>query len=98
MEATMASIQAQHDYLTLLKRDVRAAWFSACEVDHIDPMSTFVVFTNTPEAAAYNELMGLFLKAKRAYFQQSKRNAARRAKHAAYKDCGLNRVEGGLYE
>ena len=44
----MASIQAQQDYLTMLKRDVQAAWLKACEADGIEPGAKFVVvFSNT---------------------------------------------------
>jgi len=96
----MATIQAQEDYLTILKREVQAAWVSACKAGGIDPLSKFVVFSNTPEAAAYNELMGLFLKARQKFHNQVKRNRARRARHAAMKDLGLNRVtgaQGGVY-
>lgn len=92
----MATIQAQQDYLTMLKRDVQAAWISACEADGIDPLSKFVVFTNTTEAAAYNELMGLFLKARQKFHNQVNRNRARRDKHAAHTSCGLKRVKGVL--
>jgi hypothetical protein len=96
MEATMASIQSHQDYLTMLKRDVQSAWLAACEADRIDPMSKFVVFTNTTEAAAYNELMGLFLKAVRAYKAQIKRNQDRRERTSMLKDLGVKRVKGAL--
>ena len=92
----MATIQAQQDYLTILKRDVQAAWISACAADGIEPSSKFVVFTNTTEAAAYNELMGMFLKARQSFHNQVTRNKARRERHAAMKDLGLNRVVGNL--
>jgi hypothetical protein len=46
-----------------LKAEVKAAWLGACKVDGIDPQSQFVVFSNSVEAAAYNELMGIYLRA-----------------------------------
>ena|SRR5258708_6745803 len=92
----MATIQAHQDYLTMLKRDVQAAWISACEADKIDPSSKFVVFTNTTEAAAYNEMMGMFLKARQKFHNQCNRNKARRERHAACTDLGLKRVKGAL--
>jgi len=46
-----------------LRREVKAAWLQACEVDGIDPLAQFVVFSNSVEAAAYNELMGIYLRA-----------------------------------
>jgi hypothetical protein len=99
MEATqMATIQAQQDYLAILKRDVQAAWLAACEADQIDPSSKFVVFTNTTEAAAYNELMGMFLRARQKFHNQVNRNRARRERHAALTSMGLKRVQGGIYE
>jgi len=96
----MASIQAHQDYLVMLKRDVQAAWLKACEADQIDPTSKFVVFSNTTEAAAYNEMMGMYLKARRAYQKQIERNKARRERHAVLTDMGLKRVrgaQGGVY-
>lgn len=48
-----------------LQSEVRAAWIGACEADGIDPDSKFVVFHNTVEAAAYNELMGVYLRARK---------------------------------
>ena len=90
----MATIQAHQDYLTMLKRDVQAAWIKACEADGIDTFSKFVVFSNTTEAAAYNELMGLFLKARQAYHNQCSRNRARRERTAIVSDMGLKRVKG----
>lgn len=51
--------------LKQLQAEVKAAWLKACEADKIDPSSSFVVFTNTTEAAAYNELMGMYLRARR---------------------------------
>lgn len=92
----MASIQAQQDYLTMLKRDVQAAWIKACEADKIDPLSKFVVFSNTTEAAAYNELMGMYLRELAKYRKQIKRNQARRERHAALTGLGLKRVKGAL--
>ena len=79
-----------------LKAEVRAAWIQACEADGIDPAAKFVVFTNTTEAAAYNELMGMLTRRLAA----NKKNAARRARHAAFTSCGLKRVrgaQGGVY-
>lgn len=52
-----------------LRREVKAAWLQACAVDGIDPMAQFVVFSNSTEAAAYNELMGIYLRACRQYQQ-----------------------------
>jgi hypothetical protein len=92
----MASIQAQQDYLTMLKRDVQSAWLAACAADQIDPASKFVVFTNTTEAAAYNELMGMFLKARQRFHNQVNRNRNRRERHSALTGMGLKRVKGAL--
>lgn len=47
--------------LDQLRNEVKAAWVQACEVDGISPDSKFVVFSNTVEAAAYNELAGILL-------------------------------------
>lgn len=96
----MASIQAQQDYLTMLKRDVQAAWIKACEADGIELGAKFVVFSNTTEAAAYNELMGMFLRARQKFHNQCNRNRARRERHAAITGMGLKRVvgaQGGVY-
>lgn len=96
----MASIKAHQDYLTLLKRDVQAAWIKACEADGIDTLSKFVVFSNITEAAAYYEGMGMYLKAVRAYRKQIGRNQARRERHKTLTDLGLKRVKGaqeGIY-
>lgn len=93
-------IAAHQNYLILLKRDVQAAWFSACAADGIPVDTKFAVFTNTTEAAAYNELMGLFIKARQAYHNQVMRNKARRDRQAAMRDLGLKRVvgtQGGVY-
>ena len=92
----MASIQAQQDYLTILKRDAQAAWIKACEADGIELSAKFVVLSNTASAAAYNELMGLYLKAVRNFSKQLARNKARRARHAAHTSLGLKRVKGAL--
>jgi hypothetical protein len=89
-------IAAHQNYLIALKRDVQAAWITACEADGIDPASKFVVFGNTTEAANYNELMGLYLRAIRAYRAQVKRNQARRDRHAVLTGLGLKRVKGAL--
>ena len=51
--------------LEQLRREVKAAWKQACAADGIDPEAKFVVFTNTTEAAAYNELMGIYLRKRR---------------------------------
>jgi hypothetical protein len=51
--------------LEQLRREVRAAWIKACEADGIPADTKFAVFSNTTEAAAYNELMGMFLRARR---------------------------------
>jgi hypothetical protein len=92
----MATIQAHHNYISMLKRDVQNTWLKACEADKIDPASKFVVFSNTTEAAAYNEMMGLYLKAVRAYQKQMDRNKRRADRHAAMQDLGLKRVKGVL--
>lgn len=92
----MASIRAHQDYLTMLKRDVQAAWLKACEADGIEPGAKFVVFSNTTEAAAYNEMMGMYLRELAKYRKQIKRNQARRERHAALTDLGLKRVKGAL--
>jgi hypothetical protein len=88
----MATIRQQEENLIALKQDVKAAWISACEADGIDPTSKFVVLSNTTEAANYNELTAMFLKARQAYHNQMNRNTARRARHAAYTSCGLKAV------
>ncbi len=92
----MATFQALQNYLTMLKRDVQAAWIKACEADKIDPTSKFVVFSNTTEAAAYNELMGMFLKARQTFHNQVNRNRARRERTSIIADMGLKRVRGAL--
>ena len=84
-EVIMASIQAHQDYLTMLKRDVQAAWIKACEADGIEPGAKFVAFSNTAEAAAYNELMGMFLRARQKFHNQVSRNMVRRVQHARNK-------------
>ena len=92
----MASIQAQQDYLTMLKRDVQAAWIKACEADGIELSAKFVVFSNTTESAAYNELMAMYLKARQKFHNQLMRNKARRERHEAITSLGLKRVKGAL--
>lgn len=95
----MASISQLYSQATQLKAEVKAAWIKACEADGIPTDTKFAVFSNTTEAAAYNELMGLFLKAKRAYMRQSEKNASRRARTSILKDMGLRQVRGvsGVY-
>ena len=44
-----------------LRAEVKAAWLKACEADGVPADAKFVVFSNTVEAAAYNELTGMLL-------------------------------------
>lgn len=90
------NIQAHQNHLVMLQRDVQSAWLAACEADGIEPSSKFVVFTNTTEAAAYNEMMGMYLKAVRAYRKQLDHNRNRRERHEALTSMGLKRVKGNL--
>jgi hypothetical protein len=92
----MATIQAHHNHITILKRDVQAAWIKACEADSIDIASKFVVFSNTVEAANYNELMGMYLRAIQKYRNQIDRNRARRERTSMLQDLGIKRVKGAL--
>lgn len=48
-----------------LRAEVRAAWNQACEADGVPTDSKFVVFSNTVEAANYNELAGILLRSLR---------------------------------
>lgn len=50
-----------------LQREVKAAWIAACKADKIKPTAKFVVFTNTVEAANYNELSGMLMRAMQPY-------------------------------
>lgn len=45
-----------------LQREVKNAWIAACSADGIPLDSKFVAFSNTTEAAAYNELMSYYLR------------------------------------
>ena len=45
-----------------LRAEVNAAWLKACEVEAIPADAKFVVFSNTVEAAVYNELAGMLLR------------------------------------
>lgn len=58
--------------LVTLRAEVRAAWVAACKADGIRTDAKFVVFSNTTEAALYNELMGMLLREISAL--QQKRN------------------------
>ncbi len=53
--------------LEQLRREVKAAWNQACAVDGIDPQSKFVCFSNSTEAAAYNELVGMYQREARTF-------------------------------
>lgn len=95
----MASLSQLYLEATQLNAERKAAWIKACEVDGIDPKSSFVVLSNSTEAAAYNELAGMFLRAKAAYLKQKARNAAKRARTQMFKDLGVRQVRGvsGVY-
>lgn len=54
------NIQAHQTHITMLKREVQNAWIKACQADNIPLSTSFAVFSNTTEAAAYNELMGIY--------------------------------------
>lgn len=82
--------------LEQLRREVKAAWLGACKADGISEDTKFAVFSNTTEAAAYNELMGLYLQAVRVEKKRIAKNAARRGRHAAMTSLGLKRVKGAL--
>jgi hypothetical protein len=90
------NITAHQTHLTVLKREVQAAWIAACEAEGIPVDSKFVVFGNTVEAALYNETMGMYLRARREFQRQLDRNKARRDRHAALTGLGLKRVKGSL--
>lgn len=52
----------QRFVVVIARAAVQTAWKAACEVDGIDPNSTFVVFSETNRhAAEYNKLMGYYL-------------------------------------
>lgn len=79
--------------LNAAKKVIRELWVRACLSENIDPASTFVVFSNDNEIAAeHNVAMIAFGKLVR----RIKVNIARRERHAAMKDLGLNRVKGNL--
>jgi hypothetical protein len=83
--------------LNEMKAKVKAQWAKACEVAGVPADSKFVVFDPTNlEAIEHNRLMSEFLKLR----NRIARNSSRRARHAAMKDLGLNRVrgaQGGVY-
>ncbi len=87
----MPLTQNEVNALNASKAQVKALWIRACIADGIEPDSKFVVFSNDNPAArdhaqaisSHFELVG-----------KIKRNQARRERHAAYKELGLNRVRG----
>jgi hypothetical protein len=83
--------------LNEMKAAVKAQWAKACEAADVPADSKFVVFDPTNLAAIeHNRLMSEFLKLR----NRIARNISRRARHAAMKDLGLNRVrgaQGGVY-
>jgi hypothetical protein len=92
----MATIQQHHERISQLKLEVQAAWRKACNADGINHDSKFVVFTNTIEAAVYNELMCVYQNEVLAYHAQMDRNAYRRERTQMIADMGLKRVRGAL--
>jgi hypothetical protein len=75
------------------KAQAKALWIRACIVDGIEPTGQFIVFSDdNPAARDYNAAVLDLMKLR----NRIKANAARRERHAAYKDLGLNRVKGGL--
>ena len=90
------NIQAHQNHITMLKREVQNAWIKACQADNIPLSTSFAVFSNTTEAAAYNELMGIYLKSVQAYRKQLDRNRSRRERHGILTSMGLKRVKGNL--
>jgi hypothetical protein len=70
-----------------------ASWAKACASVGVPTDSKFVVFeASTPESIEHNRLMGEYFKLR----NRIARNIARRERHAAMKDLGLNRVRGAL--
>jgi len=79
--------------LIAAQSQVKLLWNCACDYDAIDRESKFVVFsTANPFTTEYNNAVI----ALREATVNERKNAARRAKHDAYKSCGLTRVVGAL--
>lgn len=75
------------------KAEVSRLWKLKCEADGVSPDSQFVVFTPAnPYDAEYNAAVIRY----QERLVAERKNAARRAKHAAYTSCGLVRVKGAL--
>jgi hypothetical protein len=94
----MAFTVKEYNQVVLAKRNLKELWKAACAVDGITGSSaTFIIFSNgNPKANEYNTAMCEYMK----MIKRIKTNEARRAKHAAMKDLGLNRVvgaQGGVY-
>jgi hypothetical protein len=83
--------------LNAAKAQVKSLWIRACICDGIEPDSKFVVFSpDNPVARDHAQAMSSYF----ALVGKIKRNQARRERHAAYKELGLNRVrgaQGGVY-
>lgn len=72
-----------------LRAEAKRLWALKCEHDGIDPNSKFVVFsTDGYLNQEYNDVVTRLQAAVKA----EKRNAARRARHEAYRSCGMTRV------
>jgi len=79
--------------LIAAQAEVKRLWNLMCEYDGIAIDSKFVVFSSTnPYATEYNNAVITLREAT----VNERKNAARRAKHDAYKSCGMTRVVGGL--
>jgi hypothetical protein len=83
--------------LNAAKAAVLAQWRKACTSVGLPADAAFVIFGNdNAEAIEHNRLMGELFKLR----NRIARNIARRERHAAMKDLGLNRVrgaQGGVY-
>jgi hypothetical protein len=92
MEATQMTTK-EANQLNAAKATIKSFWDAACKVEGIDPASKFVVFSNDNLFAKdHNVAMDAYFKLVR----RIKANIARRERHAAMKDLGLNRVKGNL--
>ena len=85
--------QKEANQLNEAKAAVLAQWRKACFTQGIPADNKFVIFSNdNVDAVEHNRLMGEFFKLR----NRIARNVARRERHAAMKDLGLNRVKGNL--
>jgi len=91
MENTMNTKEAAT--LNAARTEIKALWEAACIEANVPTDSKFVCFSETNRAAViHNQAMGEFMKLRNRIL----RNSQRRARHAAIKDLGLNRVVGNL--